>query len=96
VIIVWDVEWIWVVTVFTVTLRKEKCSTLGVEALYGMLIASLLWYQLFRRILKPGYKFNPDPCVTNKCIHGKKHTIRFHVDDRAAMLTEVNDKFRNG
>ena len=37
------------------------------RALYGMLTATLLWYQKFRGDLeKEGFEFNPyDPCVAN-------------------------------
>ena len=67
------------------------------KALYGMLVASLLWYKLFKTDLEgEGYKFNPyDPCVANKDIHGKQHTIRFHVDDLMCSHVDkkVNDKF---
>jgi hypothetical protein len=67
------------------------------RALYGMLIASLLWYKKFRKELEEeGYIFNPyDPCVANKQIKGTQHTIRFHVDDRMCshLLRTMNDKF---
>jgi hypothetical protein len=47
------------------------------RGLYGMLVAALLWYNDFRQDLEGnGYVFNPyDPCVTNKTIHGKQHTV---------------------
>ena len=67
------------------------------KALYGSLVASLLWYKQFRSDLEDkGYKFNPyDPCVANKKVNGKQHTVRFHVDDLMAshMDSKVNDKF---
>ena len=67
------------------------------KAMYGMLIASLLWYRKFRKDLEGhGYKFNPyDPCVANKRIGGRQHTIRFHVDDLLASHIDpkVNDDF---
>jgi hypothetical protein len=34
-------------------LKGKSALRWMLKALYGMLIASLLWYQLFRRILKP-------------------------------------------
>ena len=53
------------------------------RALYGMLVASLLWYKNFRSDLEDhGFKFNPyDPCVANKEIEGSQQTVCFHVDD---------------
>jgi len=67
------------------------------RALYIMLIAALLWYKQFKMDLeKIGYVFNPyDPCVANKVINRKVHTIRFHVDDVMCSHQEkkVNDDF---
>ena len=84
---------------FVVVLQNGK-KVLYVEvlkAMYGMLIASLLWYRKFRKDLEGhGYKFNPyDPCVANKCIGGRPHTIRFHVDDLLASHIDpkVNGEF---
>ena len=66
-------------------------------ALYGMLVAALLWYRKFRSDLEGiGFIFNPyDPCVANRMINGKQQTIRFHVDDldSSHMQSKVNDKF---
>ena len=67
------------------------------KALYGMLVASLLWYKKFRSDLEGiGFKFNPyDPCVANRMKYGKQHTIRFHVDDimSSHKNKKVNDEF---
>jgi len=67
------------------------------KALYGMLVASLLWYKKFKSDLqKDGFRFNPyDPCVANKKVNGKRHTIRFHVDDLMCSHVDpkVNDRF---
>ena len=67
------------------------------KALYGMLKAALLWYKKFRSELEAeGYVFNPyDPCVANKMIGKKQHTVRFHVDDLMASHVDpkVNDRF---
>jgi hypothetical protein len=62
------------------------------KALYGMLVATLLWYRQFRGDLeKIGFVFNPyDPCVANKLIDGKQHTVRFYVDDLKS--SHVNSK----
>ena len=67
------------------------------RALYGMLVASLLWYIKFTKDLKKiGFKFNPyDPCVANRKERGKQHTIKFHVDDLMSSHIDprVNDEF---
>jgi hypothetical protein len=67
------------------------------QALYGMLVAALLWYNQFRGDLeKIGFEFNPyDPCVANRMVDQKQHTIRFHVDDLMSSHVDkrVNDKF---
>jgi hypothetical protein len=67
------------------------------RGLYGMLVAALMWYMDFRKDLESnGYKFNPyDPCVANKMIDWKRHTVRFHVDDIMCshMDPRVNDEF---
>ena len=67
------------------------------KAIYGMLQAALLWYKKFRNDLEGiGYKFNSyDPCVVNKMISNKQHTLRFHVDDVMASHVDkkVNDDF---
>ena len=67
------------------------------RAIYGMLVSSLLWYKKFRRELEEyGFEFNPyDPCVANKMVNGKQHTIRFHVDDLMSTHVDpkVNDEF---
>ena len=51
------------------------------KALYGMLIAALLWYKKFRADLEEkGFVFNPyDPCVANKTVNGKQQIGRAHV-----------------
>jgi hypothetical protein len=53
------------------------------NALYGTIVASLLYYRKFVKSLTDiGFVINPyDPCVTNKMIDGKQMTILFHVDD---------------
>jgi len=62
-----------------------------------MLQAALLWYKKFRSGLESiGYEFNPyDPCVANKMIDGKQHSIRFHVEDIMAshFSSLVNNEF---
>ena len=43
-----------------------------------------------------GYTFNDyDPCVANKMVNQKQHTLRFHVDDvmTSQVDKEINDEF---
>ena len=56
---------------------KKVLYVEALRALYGMLIASLLWYKKFRGDLQEvGFKFNPyDACVANKLVRGKPHTV---------------------
>ena len=67
------------------------------RAIYGMLMSGLLFYRKFRASIKKiGYKVNPyDPCVANKMINGKQHTITWHVDDLKSshVDSKVNDEF---
>jgi hypothetical protein len=53
------------------------------NAIYGTMVASLLYYRKFCNSLTSiDFVFNPyDPCVANKLINGKQMTIAFHVDD---------------
>ena len=67
------------------------------KAIYGMLVASMLWYRKFRADLEEiGFRFNKfDPCVANREINGGQHTIRYHVDDviSSHQKSSVNDDF---
>ena len=67
------------------------------RALYGQLVASLLWYKKFRKDLEgKGFVFNPyDACVANRVVDGLQHTVRFHVDDLMSshVKPQVNDEF---
>ena len=60
-------------------------------------MSGLLYYKKFKRAIKGrGYVLNDyDPCVANKMINGKQHTISWHVDDLKASHVDpkVNDKF---
>jgi hypothetical protein len=62
-----------------------------------MPMAAMLWYKKFKEDLEQeGFEFNPyDPCMANKTVNGKQHTIRFHVDNLMSSHEdkEVNDKF---
>ena len=77
--------------------NRKVIYVVVLKALYGMLIASLLWHQKFREDLESiGFKFNIyDPCVANRMINNKQHTTRFHVDDilSSHVDSEVNDGF---
>lgn len=75
---------------------KKVLYVAVLKALYGMLIASLLWYSKFKKNLEGlGFEFNPyDPCVANKIVNGKQHTIRFHVDD--LMCSHVYPRWTQG
>ncbi len=69
-----------------VTKDKKGIKQLLVQvqnALYGTMVASLLYYCKFVKSLKDvGFTLNPyDPCVANKMMQGKQMTICFHVDD---------------
>ena len=67
------------------------------KVLYGMLVASLLWYKKFKKdLMGIGFTFSEyDPCVAFRERVGSQHTIRFHVDDVASSHKnkKVNDKF---
>jgi hypothetical protein len=67
------------------------------KALYGMLQSSLLFYRKFRKDIESiGFKVNPyDPCVANRMVNGKQHTLSWHVDDVKSSHVDpaVNDKF---
>jgi hypothetical protein len=79
---------------FVTTDRKGNKQILVecLNALYGTMVASLLYYQKFTTSLKDnGYEMNPyDPCVWNKTIDGKQCTICFHVDD--CKISHVSEK----
>ena len=67
------------------------------KALYGMLQSSLLYYKKFRKDLEEiGFIINPyDPCVANRMIQGKQHTVTWHVDDLKSSHIDpkINDQF---
>jgi len=68
-----------------------------IMALYGMLQSSLLYYKKFRKDIESiGFRVNPyDPCVANRMVNGKQHTVTWHVDDLKSSHVDpkVNDKF---
>ncbi len=53
------------------------------NALYGIMVASLLFYKnFFASLKKEGFVLNPyDTCVANKTVNSKVLTVCFHVDD---------------
>jgi hypothetical protein len=53
------------------------------NALYGTMVASLLYYCKFTKsLMSVGFKINPyNPCIMNKTANGTQITICFHVDD---------------
>ena len=78
-----------------VTKDKKGMKQLLVQcqnALYGTMVASLLYYRKFVKSLTDiDFTINPyDPCVANKMIDGKQMTICFHVDD--CKLSHVKKK----
>jgi hypothetical protein len=69
-----------------VTIGKKGEKQLLVQclnALYGTMVASLLYYKKFVKSLRSKrFKLNPyDPCVANKQVDGEQLTVCFHVDD---------------
>jgi hypothetical protein len=83
---------------FVVTDKGTKTLYVQVvRALYGMLVASLVWYRQFKLDLETvGFHFNPcDPCIANRKVNGSTHTIKFHVDDLMSSHKDpnVNDNF---
>jgi hypothetical protein len=67
------------------------------KALYGMMIASILYYKKFRKDIEEiGFEINPyDICVANRIIDEKQQTVTWHVDDLKSshMNKKVNDEF---
>lgn len=67
------------------------------KALYGMLTSSLLYYKKFKKDMEEiGFELNPyDPCVANRVVNGKQHTVVWHVDDLKSSHQDkhVNDEF---
>jgi hypothetical protein len=62
---------------------KKQLLVQCLTALYGTMVASLLYYQKFVKSLKSkGFKLNPyDPCVANTQVNGEQLTTCFHMDD---------------
>ena len=69
-----------------VTTNTKGQQVLIVEclnAVYGTMVAALLYYKKFvKSLTKKGFKLNPyDGFVANKIVKGKQLTMCFHVDD---------------
>ena len=65
-------------------MKRHKNLSCGDEKeLDGMLQSLLLYYKYFRKDLKKiRFKINLyDPCVANKIINKKQHTVTWHVDN---------------
>ena len=66
------------------------------NALYGTMVASLLYYHKFTKSLTCiRFKINPyNPCIANKTVDGTQITICFHVDDckLSHHSSRANDK----
>jgi hypothetical protein len=77
--------------------KRKILYCVVLKAIYGMIQSSLLFYQKFKKDVESiGFKINPyDPCVANRTINGKQHTITWHVDDLKSSHVDpkVNDQF---
>jgi len=62
---------------------KKQLLVQCLTALYGTMVALLLYYKKFVKSLKSkGFKLNPyDSCMANKQVKGEQLTVCFHVDD---------------
>jgi hypothetical protein len=62
-----------------------------------MLVSSILFYQKLKNdLMQEGFVINPyDPCVANRMVNGKQHTVTWHVDDLKSshVDSKVNDDF---
>ena len=67
------------------------------KAVYGTLQAALLFYKKLKKdLVRIGFKINPyDPCVANRIVKGKQHTVTWYVDDLKSSHKnpQVNDDF---
>ena len=88
--------------VYSPYLTKDKKGTSQLllrclNAIYGTMIASLLYYFKFRRTLdRNDFIVNPyDPCVANRVMDRKQQTALWHVDDvkMSHLDSKVNDSF---
>jgi hypothetical protein len=67
------------------------------RAIYGLLVSAMLFYRKFAKDLQENeFIINPyDPCVANKMVNDKQHTICWHIDDLKSshVDSKVNDSF---
>ena len=66
------------------------------NAIYGTMVASILYYQNFKTLKLNKFKINTyDPCVTNKLVNGLQQSILYHIDYCRLSYkdTKVNDSF---
>jgi len=77
--------------------NRKAIYVVVLRALYGMLVASLLRYEKFRKDLESiGFKSNVyDSRVARRIVNEKQHTIKFHVDDILSSHVDpgANDEF---
>ena len=70
-----------------------------INAIYGTMVASLLYYNKSAKTLKRnGFQLNPyDPCVANHMVNGKQQIICFHLDNckLSQQYSKLNDEFIN-
>ena len=70
-----------------------------INAIYGKMVDSLLYYNKFVRTLKStGFQINPyDPFVANRLLNDKHQTICFRVDNYklSHQYSKVNGEFIN-
>ena len=76
------------------------------KAVYGTIMASLLFYEKLRaQLIEWGFTENHyDHCTFNKMVEGKQLTVQYHVDDLKIsstneeavnnMIKDLNGKFR--
>ena len=76
---------------------KKVVYVTMLKALYGMLQSAILYYKKFKADIEEiGFKINEyDPCVANRMVNNKHHTIVWHVDDvkSSHINSRVNDEF---
>ena len=77
--------------------REKILYVRMLKALYGMIIASLLYYKKLRKDIESiGFEVNTyDACVSNTMVNGKQHTVACHVDDVKSnhVYPKLNDDF---
>jgi hypothetical protein len=78
-----------------VTTDKKGTKQLLVQcqnALYGTMVASLLYYRKFTKSLTSvGFKINPyDPCVANKIVDGTQMTICNKLSHRSSRANDIS------